>query len=286
VLDAGNGDPAGDGAYWKNPGVHPHDGTVYVVAGHGGALTGGPLDHPVMATGGLVHGSVLLDFDGTRLTFTNLPVDGSPGDTFRIVKEPATAPVIESVTPPRGSTVPLLDAIEVTFDTAVSGVDPSDLTVNGAPATSVKMLALNRYVFEVAAPPAGTANVAVGTGIVHQRAPLGFGGDAWTYQVPCLAPPDVTGLRFDDDRATLRWDDTAGAASGGRYDLARIAGGTTLCLASALAMTETSDPSVPENGGAGFWYLVRGESACGAGTWGYEGRGGTPGPERVLAVCE
>ncbi len=51
VLDSGDGDENGDGAYTKRTlGSAPHEGAVYVVAGSSGKLAGGPLDHPAMFT--------------------------------------------------------------------------------------------------------------------------------------------------------------------------------------------------------------------------------------------
>jgi hypothetical protein len=40
ILDDGDGNPDGDGAYRKSQGLHPHEGTVAIVSGHGGANLG------------------------------------------------------------------------------------------------------------------------------------------------------------------------------------------------------------------------------------------------------
>ena len=67
----GDGDPNGDGAYQNGP--------VYVVAGHGGRSVGqqpGGLLHPVMFFKEVDFGSVLLDFDGSRVTGRNVRSDG------------------------------------------------------------------------------------------------------------------------------------------------------------------------------------------------------------------
>lgn len=86
VLDDGDGRPLGNGPYTKTN--EPHKGTVYVVAGHGGA----PLDayklHPLMYMAEQKHGSALLDIDGDRLTFTNITSDGERSDTFTLMKAP------------------------------------------------------------------------------------------------------------------------------------------------------------------------------------------------------
>ena len=81
-LDAGDGDPDGDGPYAKAQG--PHGGTVYVVAGSSAAITGTIEPHPAFAVGLLELGSVVLDVDRGRLDARFLRTDGSVGDHFQI----------------------------------------------------------------------------------------------------------------------------------------------------------------------------------------------------------
>ena len=78
ILDSGDGNPnvGGDGAY--------QDGTVYVVAGHGGRDIFTPSGHPVMFFSEGRFGSVLLDINGTTLTGRNVRDDGSITDLFSI----------------------------------------------------------------------------------------------------------------------------------------------------------------------------------------------------------
>jgi hypothetical protein len=80
ILDTGDGDPSGNGAY--------QNGTVYVVAGHGGngvaASFGGA--HPVMFFSEALFGSVLLDINGPILTVQNVRTTGAISDTFSINK--------------------------------------------------------------------------------------------------------------------------------------------------------------------------------------------------------
>ncbi|MDH3503410.1 MAG: FG-GAP-like repeat-containing protein [Nitrospirota bacterium] len=94
ILDAGNGQPSGTGAYQKSSGGTSHDGTVYVVAGHGGHSldSSHPVNHPVMAVFDLAYGSVILDITGTSLTLRNLRSGGAITDTVGIVKNP-TGPI-------------------------------------------------------------------------------------------------------------------------------------------------------------------------------------------------
>jgi hypothetical protein len=87
VLDASDGRPLGDGPYAKPPGVTGHEGTVYVVAGHGG--TGVELErdpHPLMFFTEVENGSCLLDVQGNRLSVINVRFDGQVTDRVSIIK--------------------------------------------------------------------------------------------------------------------------------------------------------------------------------------------------------
>ena len=91
ILDPGDGDPSGDGVYQKNSGGNSNDGTVYVVAGHGGRSIGSTFGgaHPVMVAVDEQFGSVLLDVNGNTLTVSNLRTSETISDTFSIQKIPA-----------------------------------------------------------------------------------------------------------------------------------------------------------------------------------------------------
>jgi hypothetical protein len=160
ILDDGDGKPSGDGAYQKPAGVTSHNGAVYVVAGHGGAGLGGTLNHPVMYFSEARHGSVLLDISGGTLTLTNVRSTGVVSDTFTMVKGPQS-PKVLSTSPAKSAVVATLLSIQVTFSTGVTGVDASDLTVNGSPATSLSGPAGGSvYTFSGYA-PAGNGHVGV-----------------------------------------------------------------------------------------------------------------------------
>jgi len=88
ILDAGDGNPSGNGAYQKSSGGTSHDGTVYVVAGHGGHGLGATGNHPVMKVVDVAFGSVLLDVNDTRLTLRNVRSGGAIADTVVIDKTP------------------------------------------------------------------------------------------------------------------------------------------------------------------------------------------------------
>ena len=85
ILDAGDGRPDGDGAYCKSPGMNPHEGAVYIIAGHAasGGLAG---DHPLMAVQDPFHGSCLVRIAGGELTVQDIVLGGVVLDHFTITK--------------------------------------------------------------------------------------------------------------------------------------------------------------------------------------------------------
>jgi hypothetical protein len=85
VLDDGDGDPKGDGAYRKSAGLNPHDGTVGVVVGIGGG-PGQEGEHPLARRFSLDGGMLVVDVDGETLTARMMRSDGVIRDTFSIVK--------------------------------------------------------------------------------------------------------------------------------------------------------------------------------------------------------
>ncbi|HEU5073654.1 MAG TPA: metallophosphoesterase, partial [Polyangiaceae bacterium] len=87
ILDAGDGDPLGDGAYLKPTGLRAHAGAVYVVSGHGGGSLGRIGNHPVMAASEFDVGSCLLSIAGDTLLLRNIDASGSVVDEFELFKE-------------------------------------------------------------------------------------------------------------------------------------------------------------------------------------------------------
>ena len=89
----------------------------------------------------------------------NLPFDelgqSATWEYFLIDKTP---PFVQDRIPARGSTVTNLSEIHVSFNEAVTGVDATDLLINGSPAISVLGSGTN-YVFHVGQPASGTVNI-------------------------------------------------------------------------------------------------------------------------------
>ncbi|MHC4992444.1 MAG: metallophosphoesterase family protein, partial [Planctomycetota bacterium] len=89
ILDSGDGQVGGDGAYSKpNLGPDPNTGIVHTVAGTGSHLGGGSFDHPVMHASFAVLGSVVLDIDGNRADVQFVDDTGVVLDSFTMIKGP------------------------------------------------------------------------------------------------------------------------------------------------------------------------------------------------------
>lgn len=73
--------------YEKRPG--PGGGTVYLVAGHGGYPTNGPLGHPLAVHASLAHGFLVIDVESDeRLRVRNVLEDGTVDDSFELIRRP------------------------------------------------------------------------------------------------------------------------------------------------------------------------------------------------------
>lgn len=86
IFDDGDGDPDGDGAYRKSAGLNPHNGTIQVVAGNGGAGLGRRGTCPVMRRILVEHGSALVEVRGSVLKGVMIDKKGAQRDLFQIEK--------------------------------------------------------------------------------------------------------------------------------------------------------------------------------------------------------
>jgi hypothetical protein len=128
ILDTGDGAIDGDGAYIKAD--SPHSGTVYVVAGHAGSAADLKGTHPVMVSASNDLGSVILHFDGERLSASNLGIDGTVMDRFTIQREPpdsstTTMPSQTTTTTalPPTTTLPQIACGDATGDGQITATD-------------------------------------------------------------------------------------------------------------------------------------------------------------------
>ena len=93
VLDDGDGDPSGDGAYRKSGGIHPHQGTVAIVTGNAGAAMSRKGTVPLMKRTMTEFGSVIVDVNGDTLTGRMINRSGHVRDLFSMVKRGKVEPV-------------------------------------------------------------------------------------------------------------------------------------------------------------------------------------------------
>jgi hypothetical protein len=99
------------------------------------------------------------------------------------------------------------------------------------------------------------------------------------------APPETQGVAAAADKATYTWSSAPNAA---QYDVVRGStgafpvgpGGSDEVCFDNLSGTTLTDPTVPAQG-TGFWYLSRGENACGIGTFGNQSNGSA----RTTTTC-
>jgi acid phosphatase type 7 len=92
ILDDGDGDPDGDGAYRKSKGIKAHEGTVQIVTGNAGQTLGRNGTMPVMRRIVLEHGSALIDVKGDTLVARMINREGAESDLFSIVKRGKVTP--------------------------------------------------------------------------------------------------------------------------------------------------------------------------------------------------
>jgi trimeric autotransporter adhesin len=102
---------------------------------------------------------------------------------------------------------------------------------------------------------------------------------------PITAPSEIQEVTAAADKSTYSW---SAAVFATQYDIVRGStgafpigpgGGDEVCF-DGLSGTSVVDPAVPGAGSA-FWYLSRGDNACGRGTWGVQSNGSP----RMTTTC-
>jgi hypothetical protein len=110
----------------------------------------------------------------------------APGASWQYQLIDQTPPTVVDLFPAVGATTRSLTQIEVTFSEDVTGIDASDLLINGLPASNMSKVPGGPYIFQFTEPAAGTVNVNWKTahGITDLApAPNAFAGGAWSYQL-------------------------------------------------------------------------------------------------------
>ncbi|MEQ8849733.1 metallophosphoesterase [Botrimarina sp.] len=129
VLDDGDGRPDGDGPYRKSAGLEPHNGTVAIVAGHGGAGTSRKGTMPIMREIILENGSVILDLAGDTLDGVMIDQHGARRDHFQLVKRGRVehTPIADPWLPEHDPS--LITEQRIAFSTSDLGRAPAGWTV-------------------------------------------------------------------------------------------------------------------------------------------------------------
>ena len=136
----------------------------------------------------------------------------APGSTWSYQIQDITAPRADVILPVPGTLVRKLSTIEIQFDEPVTGVDATDLLINGSPATQLNALSTTDYLFTLPVLANGPVQVRWATthGIRDLAAvPNAFQGGAWSYTLDSNAAlsdiilnefvaVNVKGLRDED----------------------------------------------------------------------------------------
>ncbi|MBT8190132.1 MAG: tandem-95 repeat protein, partial [Bacteroidia bacterium] len=163
ILDNGDGDPTGDGAYDKNG---SGDGAVYITAGSSGKISG-VSSFPMMYTWQNALGSVVIETQNDEMRVRFLRSNGSFTDDFTITKDISNqAPIV-------------LDDSESSFQGVAVTVDVLDN--DSDPNSNID----NSSVSIISAPSKGTINsINPATGeITYTPFPNATGNDVFTYEV-------------------------------------------------------------------------------------------------------
>ena len=116
-------------------------------------------------------------------------------------------PPAATVIPVAGAAIRNLTGIEVNFSEDVTGVNASDLLINGSPATNVTAYAPWQYVFEFPQPATGTVQVAWATNHnIYDLATNLFPGGSWSYTLDPAAQgaaPQISEFMADNTK-TIR----------------------------------------------------------------------------------
>ncbi len=136
----------------------------------------------------------IVDFDVPPVPFE----PGRQGSTWSYTHTDQTAPRIVAANPPAGAQVTNLTQVTVTFSEPVTGVNASDLRINGLPAASLQSLDAVNYRFTFPQPNATLVEITwVPTHGIRDLAATpnpfdGTGpGSTWTYATPDTVAPAV-----------------------------------------------------------------------------------------------
>jgi hypothetical protein len=177
-----------------NPNAPYSEFATALAAGGGDAIFEGPFEFPSHL---LMEGENVMAVEVKQFNATSSDIVFAMTLEAEIVTRiPDTQPpVIASTIPPAGATVRSLEEIELFFSERVSGVEASDLLINGVPATVLHPFGDSQFVFEFPEPATGTVQIAWAPNHGIQDlavTPNPFGGAGWSYTLdPNADPPSV-----------------------------------------------------------------------------------------------
>jgi len=120
---------------------------------------------------------------------------------------PDTTPPTAVTTPADGATVSDLSTLEVDFSKPVTGVDATNLLINGSASAILIPLDGWQYLFQFSAPPTGTVQVAWATNqSITDLAGNPFAGGSWYYNLTPAPPPQISEF-MAANQSTLKDED-------------------------------------------------------------------------------
>ncbi len=137
------------------------------------------------------------------------PQEGTDPESAPAPEGTAQPPRITSLTPAPDSRVPSVTEVEVLFDRSVTGVDATDLLVNGVPALDATEAGPGQYVFVFDPPAAGPVTFAwIASHGIADGSALPFAGGSWSLAVdPAMARRQVMISEFMADNDIALYDD-------------------------------------------------------------------------------
>jgi hypothetical protein len=258
-LDAGSGREEGTGAYQKaTTGPNAHEGTVYVVPGSAGQISGGTLNHPAMFISLNQLCAFVIDIDGNRLDATSITDTGVINDHFTVLKgSPANNPPAVTITAPQNGatyTAPANVTIEATAtdsDGSVASVTfYRDGNVLGTDASAP-------FSFDWTGVAAGTYSLtAVAMDNLGAQAQSPAVSITVNAPPPPAAPSGLGASAVSASQVNLSWTDNANNETGFSVERATSAAGPFAQVGTAAANGTTfSDTTV--SAATTYYYRVR-----------------------------
>ena len=274
----GNGQEVnGVGAYAKPPGLTANQGAVYATAGSSGKATnwwGGstaginPNPHPVMVTSLLKMGSMVLDFDKTRLDVKFLTSTGVIDDQFTIHKNvPNLPPTVAFSSPANDATVDSPVTIAATASDSDGSVTRVDFYAGTTRIGSSNSGVGGTYQIIWNGAPPGlhtlTAEAWDNLGTYTVSTPIKITVNAPPNPEPVPAAPANPTATAGDARITLSWTASSRATT---YSVKRapVSSGPFEVLATTGVTTTTYINTGLVNGTT-YYYVVSATGASGEG---------------------